>query len=367
MLHRSIVRPVTLMTLACFALGARVASAGVDEAWLGRLDQLVGRLERQLHEVDGRPADAFAALPSRLRALDERIATLERRQGMAPGHLHLYGGDNETRQLESWTQAATRLDQRARAAVRAKREADMGLARTRRPRDSATSGSTATASRRPAATGTTRQDEGPIRVQSYDRTRNRTVIAVTAFQVAEQLWHEVSIEFQHEPGSVDVEKDDPSTWPVQRLLTEAELLDHVNNLFSDRNPAIVYPVRGWVEWTVGALEDPITIRTGFVKDGAVQAMLEGLDAAEVRKARFAAADYVRMIARTQGERITWIPMGTLHETPISMPKDALELITGVVNTFKLRDALQPRDGALTPEGTDPAPATDVAGGCSAER
>ena len=104
---------VALVAVVAIVVMGSSSNAMADDAWLERISNLVSRVEAAVHKLDDQQTIAGAEVPARLEGLDRRISKLEHDNGLAQGNLHLYRGDNETRQLESWTQAAASLGQRA--------------------------------------------------------------------------------------------------------------------------------------------------------------------------------------------------------------------------------------------------------------
>lgn len=358
---------VLSLTWGFHALPVQGAPTQDDAAWIERIDTLVLEVESRLHELDDRDADATAEIPSRLRALDDRLDTLEHRYGIAPGNLYLYEGDNAQRRLESWTHGATTLLQRSRKVAKAQADAILVAARERRARtqDDGTV-------KAPEATGgcvagqadrTTEPQEKVQWVQSYNPTTGITTVAVLGFQVGKRLWHEVSIQFKHDKD-VDIVNDNPQHWTLVRLVSEAELQNKVHNVFVDRDPDVSYPDEGDLGWAAGVLEERVEIGTRFRKDSVLADFMGKPGTVEVLTATWASGPYRKLIKVTWDGLVPTTPSGTLDETDIVLTGKALETVVRLMVAFDLRDMLAQRDAADGKASHLPAPAASGEGSSS---
>ncbi|MGE0193166.1 MAG: hypothetical protein AB7T63_14115 [Planctomycetota bacterium] len=333
---------VFAVVIAVAALGA-TCPAAADEAWRGRISDMVERVEAVVHRLDAQHPVAGAELAARLEGLHRRISTLEHANGLPVGNLHVYKGTNETRELESLTQAAAHLGQRAgkvKVTVEAALTDKLRKSRERHggPDDGGTTtllgGSRTAVPARTPAHGP--MGEGAKWVQAYDPTLNRTIWAVTRIPSARDLWQEVSIEFQHEEGTVNFPAEDPGTWPLSRLLREATLRDHVNNIFVDHDRERTFPDEGAVTLRVGPVNEGIELESTFRKDKTL-AMLAGQNRAELMNTTWPASGYRQLMALAKELGPTALPYGQLLTVTYSIPSEARGML------FRLMDAFQARD------------------------
>jgi len=345
-------------------VGAPMA-AQADEEWLGRITEMVERIETFVHKLDEQHTVAGAEIPARLEDLHRRISNLEHANGLPEGKLHLYTGTNETRQLESWTQAAAHLGQRAgKAKITIDARLTDSLRKSREARRGTDEGGSTTLLGGSRTSVPVRapehgpMGEGAMWVQAYDRALNRTIWAVTRIPSAENLWQEVSIEFQHEEGTVSYPAEDPGTWPLSRLLRETTLRDHVNTIYVDHDRERTFPDEGAVTIRVGPVSEGIELAGTYLKDKSL-AMMAAQNRAELMRTVWPATPYRKMMALAKELGPMALPHGRLLTVLYSIPSEAREML------FRLMDAFQARDdfgAAVTVEDVANRE-VDVSGGC----
>ena len=358
---------VALVAVVAIVVMGSSSNAMADDAWLERISNLISRVEAAVHKLDDQQTIAGAEVPARLEGLDRRISKLEHDNGLAQGNLHLYRGDNETRQLESWTQAAASLGQRAGKVkvtldaalvdkLRKTRD-DTDATSTNTRRTSLRSGSSTAIPPRAPDGGT--MGEGAEWVQAYDPTRNRTIWAVTRIPSAKDLWQEVSIEFQHEEGTVNYPAEDPATWPLSRLLRETTLINRFNTMFVDHDKARTFEDEGTVTIRVGAADEGIELKGIYRKDKTL-ALVASENRVELMSTEWPAAPYRQMLALAKEMGPLALPYGTLQFTTYSIPAEARQMVMRLAQAFDERDAM----GAnLTVEDAAAKKADDGSGTC----
>ena len=201
--------------------------------------------------------------------------------------------------------------------------------------------------------------EGAEWVQAYDPTRNRTIWAVTRIPSAKDLWQEVSIEFQHEEGTVNYPAEDPATWPLSRLLRETTLINRFNTIFVDHDKARTFEDEGTVTIRVGAADEGIELKGIYRKDKTL-ALVASENRVELMSTEWPAAPYRQMLALAKEMGPLALPYGTLQFTTYSIPAEARQMVMRLAQAFDERDAM----GAnLTVEDAAAKKADDGSGTC----